>query len=281
MVQCAIIVLCTEEAIGRKSMEIIQIDAAACNHDGLCVQACPVAVIEQVEGAVPRGAAGAADRCIRCGHCVAVCPTGALSNALTPAAGFLPMPGDLPTGDQTKALLTARRSVRGFRKAPVPRERLEQLLEVARRAPTASNSQKVSWVMIQAPDRLDRIRATTIDWLTLDPARAVYARAAEQGRDVVLRGATVLAVAYGPTDYAWTDVDCAIALTYMELYAASLGLGACWGGLVTMASRFTAGLAGELGVPEGTRVAGAMMLGIPRQKHFLIPPRNEVRVEWL
>jgi nitroreductase/NAD-dependent dihydropyrimidine dehydrogenase PreA subunit len=264
-----------------KLMGIIQIDAAACNHDGLCVQACPVGIIEQAEGGVPAEIADAAEVCIGCGQCVAVCPTAALTNTLLRRDEFLPVPGDRPTAEQMKAALLARRSVRGFRKAPVPRRDLESLLEIARRAPTASNSQQVSWVMIQDAQRLDRIKTLTVDWLRQVPARDRYVRMADQGRDVVLRGAPALAVAHAPADYAWADCDCAIALTYMELYAASLGLGVCWGGLVTMAARAVDELTDILGVPQGQRIGGALMLGMPRQKHLLVPPRNPVRVTWL
>lgn len=193
----------------------------------------------------------------------------------------MPMPEEQPGAEQVEALLLGRRSVRDFRKAPVPRETLERLLEVAHRAPTALNSQNVAWTMIQDAERLTRIIALTVDWLADSPRGPVFARLIEQGRDVVLRGATTLAVAHAPEDYTWCDVDCAIALTYMELHAASLGLGVCWGGLVTAASRAIPELGEVLGLGEGRRMGGALMLGQPRSRHRLIPPRNAASVDWL
>ncbi|WP_207263346.1 nitroreductase family protein [Desulfovibrio sp. Huiquan2017] len=260
---------------------MITIDTRKCNRDGLCARACPVNLIKADGGEIPEEVDGAAERCIRCGHCVAVCPTNALTNDLTPAGEYLPVPEVRPDAEAMENLLMARRSVRDYRKAPVPREQLERLLETARRAPTASNSQKLSWTVIQSPEQLDRVREYALKWLANDPMRSRYVEAANQGKDVVLRTATTLLVAHGPKDYFWTATDSAIALTYVELLAAAMGLGTCWGGLVTLASVDIPDMLPILGVPEGCKVGGALMLGRPRQKHHLVPPRNPARVAWL
>lgn len=262
-------------------MSLIRIDETACNHDGLCVKACPLGLLEQSGGEVPVEIPAAEELCIHCGHCVAICPTAALTHSGMPQDDFTPAPAAQPDAGQVEALLLGRRSVRDFRKAPVSRENLEPLLEVARRAPTASNSQNVAWIMIQDAERLERIISLTVAWLADSPRGPAYARLIDSGRDVVLRGATTLALAHTPEDYPWCDVDCAIALTYMELHAASLGLGVCWGGLVTAASRAMPDLREALGLQDGRRLGGALMLGQPRSRHRLVPPRNPVSVDWL
>jgi len=260
---------------------MITIDAQKCVRDGLCVQACPANLIRMDGGAVPEEIADAAGRCIRCGHCAAVCPTDALTNELTPAGEYLPVPGVRPDAEAMENLLVSRRSARAYRRKPIAREQLERLLETARRAPTASNSQQLSWTMIQDPQRLDHVRELSLEWMGTDPARSHYVESARQGRDVILRNATALAVVHGPQDYAWTAIDGTIALTYMELLAATMGLGTCWAGLVTAASAAVPDLLPVLGVPEGSKVGGAVMLGHPRLKHLLVPPRNAARVTWL
>lgn len=261
-------------------MSLITIDPEKCNHDGLCVQACPVNVIKQEKGCIPYVDQNL-NNCIRCGHCVTICPKEALTHSLIPQSDFRPVPEELPNQDLVEALLLSRRSTRGFKHKPVPHEKLQKLIEVARCAPTASNNQKVYWSMIEDAERLGKVKELTLQWIASNPKRAYHIKAAKEGRDVVLRGGTALAVVYSPEEYLWTESDCAIALTYMELLATSMNIGVCWGGLVTIASRHVHGLKEILGVPEDHKIGGAMMLGLPSQKHHLIPPRNKARINWL
>ena len=59
---------------------LFYIDAEKCNRDGICVEACGRRLIEMGEAdSVPTQIADAKELCINCGHCVAVCPSGALA----------------------------------------------------------------------------------------------------------------------------------------------------------------------------------------------------------
>lgn len=260
-------------------MSFVTIYPEKCVRDGLCVQACPVDIFRQHPGEIPTVVADTS-RCILCGHCVSVCPKGALIHSLMPMEDFRPVP-ELPDAGTVEQLLVARRSVRAFRREPIPLQTIETMVETARRAPTASNSQKIDLIVINGPSRLDDIRALTMDWMASDPKRVHHVEAAARGRDVVLRGGTTLVVAHCPQDYLFADTDSAIALTYLELLATSMKFGACWGGLITIASRNNTALLQTLGVPEHHKVGGAMMLGLPTQKHYLVPPRDKARVTWL
>lgn len=262
-------------------MSLITIDSADCNRCGACVQACPVALLRQEKGEVPVFADEDFANCIACGHCVAVCPTQALNHKELERADFLVVPENSTTPDALEALLLSRRSVREYKKAPVPRQQIEKLLELARRAPTASNSQKICWAVITQQERLEEIRKMTLEWIGTNPARSHYLEAAEKGRDVVFRNATTLIVAYGPEDYHLSETDSVIALTQLELLAVSMGIGTCWGGLITAASGQNAKLREVLGLSDMHKVGGTLMIGQPRQKHYLVPPRNKVQVAWL
>ena len=59
----------------------ILIDLSLCNKDGLCISECPAFLLSRRADKFPVVAADAAERCIMCGHCVAVCPTGAIGVA--------------------------------------------------------------------------------------------------------------------------------------------------------------------------------------------------------
>ena len=61
-------------------MQPITVDQEKCNHDGLCVKACPTRVIELTsQKDLPAPVNDFKEYCLACGHCLAVCPTGAFS----------------------------------------------------------------------------------------------------------------------------------------------------------------------------------------------------------
>ena len=69
------------------------------------------------------------------------------------------------------------------------------------------------------------------------------------------------------------------ALTYVELYAPSLGLGSCWAGFFEMAAfaKYLP-LLELLDIPEGKTVAGALMLGVPKHRYQRLVERNPLDV---
>lgn len=50
--------------------------------------------------------------------------------------------------DVYRDIITSRRSIRQFKNAPVPRDVIEQVLDLARYAPTASNDQNVGYIVV-------------------------------------------------------------------------------------------------------------------------------------
>jgi nitroreductase len=79
---------------------------------------------------------------------------------------------------------------------------------------------------------------------------------------------------------ATAAVDCSIALTYLELAAFTMGLGACWAGWFNFAANHYAPLTEALGLPEGHAAFGAMMLGHPRHRYQRIPRRKQPDIVW-
>ncbi len=48
-----------------------------------------------------------------------------------------------------------------------------------------------------------------------------------------------------------------------------------------MAARETRALTALLGVPDGHVVHGGLILGYPKYRYRLVPPRNEAHVHWV
>ena len=66
-------------------MGLLIIDETRCKKDGLCTRECPMVIIKLKDGnGFPEMVPGGEGICNNCGHCVAICPNGALSHASVP-----------------------------------------------------------------------------------------------------------------------------------------------------------------------------------------------------
>jgi len=260
------------------SVNQIRVNRDLCKKDGACIAVCPARFLAVDGDGFPAEVAGG--RCILCGHCVAVCPHDAMEHVDLPREEFLPASKEIPSAAVMDGFLMNRRSVREFKQRPVSRETLESLLEVARRAPTASNSQKLHWIGVEGAAKVHALAVETMNGLRSFGIGAEMQAQWDGGYDFVLRGAPALVVACAPTEYGWGKQDCAIALSYMELAAEARGLGVCWAGYLTRVAELYAPLREALGVPEGFAVCGGLMLGKGTYKYRLIPPRKALSVQW-
>ncbi|MEL7638897.1 MAG: nitroreductase family protein [Solidesulfovibrio sp.] len=264
-------------------MQLIEVDAAKCRKDGLCVRVCPSGALEADGDGGPVAADPAA--CNACGHCVAVCPHGALANsrvdAVDPAVGLRENLRAWPEPAVVDGMLRGRRSIRAYKDKPLPRAVLEELLDVARHAPTASNVQEIRWIVTVDPAKVRELAALTAAFFAANGQRPKYSAMWERGLDYFLRGAPALAMVYTEPGARFGAADCGIALTFMELAAVSRGLGACWAGLATAAANADPAVRAALGLPEGQVVQGGLMLGYPKARYAGVPPRNPVQARWL
>jgi len=272
-------------------MASLLIDAEKCNKCGICIEECPGDLIQIVkEEILPSWVRGAESACLNCGHCVAVCPTGALELSSMALSDCIPVMKELYTApEQLEQFLKSRRSTRAYKKEPVEHNKLVKLIDIARYAPSGHNGQPVQWLVIEKRETVRELAEMTIDWLreliqeNPPVARMLQAKALvrrwDSGRDVITRGAPHLIFAHAPTELNPLG-DCHIALTYLELAAHSMGMGACWAGYIQGAALYSKATAPILQLPEGHASFGAMMIGYPKYTYACIPMRNEAKVIW-
>ena len=273
-------------------MSFITIDQEKCDLDGICVKECPMNIIEMTgEKSPPTPTKEAEEKCILCGHCVAVCPYGALTHSRLPIEDFPPINKELTFSvEQAEQFLRSRRSVRIYKEKAVEPDRIERLIEIARHAPTGSNSQLVDWLVIDTRPEVVKVTGMVMDMmrqmiernhpLAMKYGLAGFVSAWEQGADPITRGAPVLVLAHAPKEYGQAQVDCTAALTFLDLAAPALGLGTCWAGFVLVALSQYQPLVDALGLPEGHGVFGAMMVGYPRFRYHKLVPRNKPEITW-
>jgi nitroreductase/NAD-dependent dihydropyrimidine dehydrogenase PreA subunit len=273
-------------------LSLLTIDESKCKRDGLCADECPTAVIRIKDAdSCPEVVPGGEQICLRCGHCVAVCPHGALSHAEVPLEACPPIDKELAiTPEQVVQFLRSRRSVRLFKDVPVDRDTLQRLIEIARYAPTASNAQLLEWIVIRDRQQIQHLAQEVVEWmrtvLKKDPQAVnapylpVLVAAWDNGIDAVLRSAPGLVVAWAPKAAGNGMVDLTLALSYLELAAPSFGLGTCWAGLLQGALLSHQPLKQTLGIPEDVPHHYPMMIGYSKLRYFRLPERRPPRIHW-
>ena len=273
-------------------MSLLTVDHEKCHRDGICAEVCPVGIIEfKDKDAFPSLVDGGDKLCIRCGHCVAICPHEAMSHATMKPEECLPIHEDWLFGpEQAEHFLRHRRSIRTYKKKQVEREVLTKLINVARFAPSGHNLQPVKWLVIHESAEVQRMTGFVVDWMRhlikedsplaaamhLDRVVSFW----EKGNDTIARNAPHVIVAHARKDDRSAPAACTIALTYLELAASSFNLGACWAGYFNAAATSWPSMHEELGLPEGNVSFGSMMVGYPKFKYQRFPLRNDAEILW-
>lgn len=161
-----------------------------------------------------------------------------------------------------------RRSVREYRREPIPQAVLERVTDALRLAPSACNYQPWRFLLVTDP----RLRA--------EIAHACHGQLWMADAPVTVVACALPEAAYKRMGETWNsaDVDVAIALDHLMLAAVGEGLGTCWIG-----SFDEKAVKAVLDIPEGAKVVGLTPLGSPLREGLIRPvlegerkPRSEV-----
>ena len=120
--------------------------------------------------------------------------------------------------DVLKAVMT-RRSVRSYKKDPIPEPVWAELMAAMQAAPSASNRQPWKFIVVDDPEIKDRLAGACFNQKYIAQAPRVVVIAGN--RNDAWRGK-------GGFVAHWEIVDCAIAMDHLQLVAWERGLGTCW-----------------------------------------------------
>jgi nitroreductase/NAD-dependent dihydropyrimidine dehydrogenase PreA subunit len=268
---------------------MIKVDESLCISCGSCIRACPGGLITKKDFPVP--IENGWDLCIDCGHCVAICPTEAMQQRSMSPEECGPIDIHLiPKWDRVRQYLMLRRSIRGYIHKPIEKEKILQLLDVARWAPNGANRQVLRWVVINDLAQVHRIAGMTIDWMKAvkekNPALyqeaklEVFVEAWDGGQDRISRGAPCIIMALAPKDERTAPPAAMIAIAQIQIAAPGLGLGTTFTGSINTASQGYPPLIELLGIPEGYLAYGTFVIGYPAEKYHRIPVRKPVDIKW-
>jgi nitroreductase/ferredoxin len=301
-----------------KHMELITVDAEKCILCGACLEECPFRLLEmKTKSSLPSPreikVRSAEERCVNCGHCMAVCPKGALT-LHGGTHGLMGTPGvqspdncaqirpELDVSkEQMIQLLTGRRTHRAYTDKTIPRETIEEIINIARYGPSGHNSQLPQWLVISDKEEIRRIGQTVIDFMKANtepnpehPFPWDYygtdsdqlVELWEKGVDSIFRGAPHLVILYGPgfiKDYYIAREQAAIRQVYLELAAVPYGIRTVWIGFLTAAAMMYPPAVEALGrhIPDGCELYDAICLGYPKNKYRRIPLRLKPMIKWV
>ncbi len=138
-----------------------------------------------------------------------------------------------------------RYSCRAYQEKSIEQDKLDCILEAARLAPSARNTQDWRFVVVTDRDTKRKVAGTTNRPEVFEKAGAIIAACSNS--DEIMR----CGQAIGP-------IDVAIALEHICLQAADLGLGTCWIG------SFDADKVRQiLAIPEDIAIIELMTVGYP------------------
>lgn len=268
---------------------MITVNTELCAKDAICVEECPTQIIS-MEEEVPIVVDNLEQYCINCGHCVVVCPKGALTLKTLAPDQCLPVNKSLHLSTKhVEHFLRSRRSIRSYKDKTVEYEWVTKLLDLASYAPTASNKQPVKWQVVYERADVVVVVNMVIDWMkdflqkmplvATEMGLEHFISSYKAGYDRVCRGAPHLVFAYADKMNTDAATDCIIALSYLELALLSFGLGGCWGGWVNHAVRNWPPLKKFLRLDEAFDYHGVLMFGYPKYRYHRMPLRTNASID--
>jgi len=269
-------------------MHQVSIRHDLCVGDGLCVRQCFRNCLELNIEKKAVWNPSPQFPCVGCGHCTAVCPTGAITLDGVSPETLSPSKFDITEKDLER-LLSSRRSIRIYQKKPIPRTVLQKVLNIACYAPTGANLREVGYIIVDSPEKLQELRLLLADWMQKYPRWSEHFKRFQKGEDTIFRGAAALIAITAPLVNSdspepsglLAPQNAAIAASYLEIALHGLGLGSCWCGLLVRGARNNSQIRSVLHIPDGNAIHAALLVGYPAIRFPRIPQRNISSIQWL
>ncbi len=292
--------------------DAIAIDRDLCTCCESCVDVCVGRIFESTDGSIVLTDPA---RCLLCGHCMAICPVDAIRVDALDSSEFEPIQesSEAPDPGSLMGLFRKRRSTRRYRKRPVEEEKILQIIEAGRFAPTGGNRQPFRFSVVQTQETLQSIKAMVIGGFVEKTARDHRALTEkiqrgeglsatenmelafaerwrgkadelDRGGDSLLFGAPALLSLYVPIQLTTFTTEVGLAGMQMVLMAESLGLGTCFIGWIAGAS---VGIGNSLPevkdamkIPQGCAIALAMVVGYSDFDYLRSVSRRPAHIVW-
>lgn len=272
---------------------MMNVDKDKCIGCGLCVKDCFVRDIELIDGKAKINNV----TCFKCGHCIAVCPKGAVSTdeySMEDVEEYNKEKFEIDA-DNLLNFIKFRRTIRQFKNKDVETEKISKIIEAGRFTQTGSNSQNVSYIVVR--EGIDELKEMALESLNglgenilsnLNPQTMPFKRYAQMwmnmyenyklnptGKEKLFFNAPaiVLVVSDSP-------VNAALASSNMELMTNALGLGTFFSGFFVRAAQGNKKIMDYLELAQGKEIVTCMVIGYPDVKYSRTTPRKNADISW-
>lgn len=166
-------------------------------------------------------------------------------------------------------MIKTRRSTRSFKEKDVEKEKLDQMIEAARYAPSGGNNQSSHFIVIKNKQFLEELaRMVQVEFSKMEVEENMYKSLkssimqSKKGNYVFHYNAPVLVVVCNKKGYGNAIADSACAIENMLIMANALDLGSCYINQLTWLSEHEM-IRKKLNICEDEIVCGAVAIGYP------------------
>ncbi len=255
-------------------MRPVIIDKEKCIGCGKCVADCVSEKLKIIDGK----AEYMYEHCIQCGHCYAICPVNAVTMAnykdYKEEKAFDVTEID---SDELLSAMKSRRTVRKFRDEEIPLEDIEKIIEAGRYCPTGTNAQDFHFTVLR--ESVPEIEKECVKFFRgamkfASPIKK-YLGNVTIDDSFFFKGSTAVIVVSSKG-----STGACLASSYMELLAATMGIGVLYSGFFVAASKLNPKIKRMLELPDGHSPVTCLVLGYPDVKYERIPPRNKAKISY-
>lgn len=265
----------------QKEKNYITINKNKCIQCGLCINDCVSKCLGTDDNDFPK--MKAPDRCLECQHCMTICPQGALS-----FNGKSPSKSEKVSTKDILSLIKSRRSIRQYTNEELTEDEWKTIKDMLPYVPTGCNSHKLHFSIVEKKSVMETLKEKVnnkfiklLNNKILSPLVKhfeVYKESFEKGEDIIFRDAPHMIVVSSPISAPCAPQDPIIALSYIELYAQSLGYGTCWCGYAELCIKLFPELCEILEIPKGYTPVYAMLIGKPAVTYQRVPQPEPYKI---
>lgn len=184
--------------------------------------------------------------------------------------------------NETLRVIHNRRSIRVYKTEQISDAELQEIMDAAIMAPSASNLQKWYFTVIQNQDLLDRMVWDIADAFKKTGNKHLIDRISDPTYHTFYHAPTVIVIS-GEQNYTYAPNDCAAAAENILIAAESLNIGSCW--IASILTLFDSEKGNEykkeLGIPDDYKPVCSIAIGYKAGENPAIPSRDKGAINYI